>query len=202
MVGFPMLRNVMVYLVGLSGTGKLTVARELALFLDARVVDNHWINNPIFGLIENDRVTPFPTGVWDQVAKVRQAVLDTIATLSAPDANFVLTHAGHDDDRKDWEIYDAIARTAERRASVFVPVRLLCEEAELMRRVVSPERASRLKSMDPQAASREARTRDVLKVNHANQMTLDISAIGPQETARLIFEHIQARRTAELSRKS
>jgi hypothetical protein len=52
--------------------------------LNARVVDNHWINNPIFDLLDNDRVTPFPTGVWDQVAKVRHAVLDTIATLSAP----------------------------------------------------------------------------------------------------------------------
>jgi predicted kinase len=60
-----MLKNVMVYLVGFSGTGKLTVARELALPLEARVVDNHWINNPIFGLIDNDRVTSFPTGVWD-----------------------------------------------------------------------------------------------------------------------------------------
>jgi hypothetical protein len=197
-----MLKNVMVYLVGFSGTGKLTVARELALILKARVVDNQWINNPIFGLLDNDRVTPFPVGVWDQITKVRQAVLDTIAMLSAPDANFILTHAGYDNDRKDLEIYNAIEITAQRRGAIFVPVRLLCEEAELARRVVSPERASRLKSMDPKAALREARTRDVLKVNHANQMTLDISAISPQESARLILEHIQARRAAELSRKS
>jgi hypothetical protein len=197
-----MLNNVMVYLVGFSGSGKLTVARELSLLLEARVIDNQWINNPIFGMIDNDRVTPFPTGVWDQITKVRQAVLDTIATLSAPDANFILTHAGYDDDQEDWKIYHAVARTAERRKAIFVPVRLLCEEGELARRVVSPERAIRLKSMDPEAARREARNRDVLKVNHANQMTLDISAISPQESARLIVEHIQARHTAELSRKS
>jgi hypothetical protein len=86
-----MLKNVMVYLVGFSGTGKLTVGRELALLLKARVVDNHSINNPILGLIENDRVTPFPEGVWDQIAKVRQAVLDAIATLSAPESNFDMT---------------------------------------------------------------------------------------------------------------
>ena len=42
------------------------------------------LTTPIFDLLDNDRVTPFPTGVWDQVAKVRHAVLDTIATLSAP----------------------------------------------------------------------------------------------------------------------
>jgi hypothetical protein len=174
------------------GSGKLTVARELSLLLEARVIDNHWINNPIFGLIDNDRVTPFPTGVWNQISKVRQAVLDTIATLSAPEANFILTHAGYDDDREDLAIYHAIVTTAERRKALFVPVRLLCEEGELARRVVSPERASRLKSMDPEAARRDTRNREVLKVNHANQMTLDTSAISPQESARLIVEHINS----------
>lgn len=47
MVRSLMLKNVMVYLVGLSGVGKLTVARHLALLLNARVVDNRWINNPL-----------------------------------------------------------------------------------------------------------------------------------------------------------
>jgi len=187
-----MLKNVMVYLVGFSGTGKLTVARELALLLKARVVDNHWINNPILGLIDSDRVTPFPEGVWDQIAKVRQAVLDTIATLSAAESNFIMTHAGHDDDSEDWKIYNAIATAAERRGALFIPIRLLCAEKELLRRVVSSERALKVKSMDPEAASRDAKGRNVLAVNHANGLTLDITTLSPQEAACLILRHIQS----------
>jgi hypothetical protein len=57
--------------------------------LKARIVDNQWINNPILALIDSDRVTPFPEDVWDQIAKARQAVLDTIATLSAPESNLL-----------------------------------------------------------------------------------------------------------------
>jgi hypothetical protein len=199
---FPMLKNVMVYLVGFPGTGKLTVARELALLLQARVVDNHWINNPILGLIDSDRVTPFPEDVWDQIAKVRQAVLDTIAALSAPESNFIITHAGYDDDPEDWKIYNAIARAAERRGALFVPIRLLCAEEELLRRVVSSERASNLKSMDPQAASRDAKGRDVLAVSHANAKTLDVTALSPQEAARRILTHIRSFRPAAPSRDS
>ena len=192
-------KNVMVYLVGFSGTGKLTVACELKLLLKARVVDNHWINDPILGLIDSDRVTPFPEGVWDQISKVRQAVLDTIATLSAPEANFIMTHAGYDDDTEDWKIYNAIARTAERRGALFIPIRLLCAEEELLRRVVSSERALKHKSMNPGAASRDAKGRSVLAINHANGMTLDITALSPPETARLILRHIQSFSPAEPS---
>jgi hypothetical protein len=187
-----MLKNVVVYLVGFSGTGKLTVARELALLLKARVVDNHWINNPILGLIDSDRVTPFPEGAWDQIAKVRQAVLDTIATLSAPESNFITTHAGYDDDPEDWKIYNAIVRTAEHRSALFIPIRLLCAEEELLRRVVSSERALKLKSMDPVTVSRDAKGRNVLAVKHANEMTLDVTTLSPQEAARIILRHIQS----------
>jgi predicted kinase len=59
-----------VYLVGFAGTGKLTIATELALRIDARVVDNQWVNNPIFGLVQTDGVTPLPTAIWAQVDKV------------------------------------------------------------------------------------------------------------------------------------
>jgi len=186
-----MITNAIVYLVGFAGTGKLTIARELASVLNARVIDNHWINNPIFGLMDNDRVTPFPSGVWDQVDKVREAVLETIATLSAREASFILTHAGYEDDPEDRAIYHAVARTAERRSSLFVPVRLLCQEGELVRRVISPERAASLKSMNPEAASRDAKTREVLKIGHPNASTLDVTAMNVKESTAAILRHIE-----------
>src|SRR5262245_14156257 len=88
----PAMTNLFVYLVGFAGTGKLTIARAFARLVGAKVVDNHWINNPIFGLIDSDGVTPLPDEVWAQIAKVREAVLETIATLAKPETNFVLTH--------------------------------------------------------------------------------------------------------------
>ena len=42
--------NIFLYLLGFAGTGKLTIARAFARSVGAKVVDNHWINNPIFGL--------------------------------------------------------------------------------------------------------------------------------------------------------
>src|SRR3954454_9951106 len=102
------LQNVVVYLVGFAGTGKLTIATELAKMIDAKIVDNHWINNPIFGLIDSDGVSPLPPGVWDQTARVRKAVLETIATISRPDMNFIFTHEGLAGEPADEKIYSDI----------------------------------------------------------------------------------------------
>ena len=160
--------------------------------MNAKVVDNHWINNPIFGLVDNDRVTPFPVAIWDQIDKVRDAVLTTIATISRPETSFILTHAGYDDQPEDRKIYDAIAAAAARRNAGFVPVVLICDEAELVKRIASPERAVRLKSMNVIAAQRDARGRTPLTPAHPNTMILNNSHLSPQDAATAILEHINS----------
>jgi hypothetical protein len=80
--------------------------------------------------------------------------------------------------------------TAERRNALFIPVRLLCDEEQLMKRVVSPERAAHMKRMNPVAAAEELRTQTPLLTHHANELTLETSASTPNASARLIFDHI------------
>src|SRR3954453_13023940 len=85
--------NIFLYLLGFAGTGKLTIARAFARSAGAKGVDNHWINNPIFGLIDADGVSPLQDAVWSQTAKVREVGLETIATPAKRGATFVFTHA-------------------------------------------------------------------------------------------------------------
>src|SRR3954452_4536947 len=135
--------NIFLYLLGFAGTGKLTIARAFARSAGAKIVDNHWINNPIFGLIDSDGVSPLPPGVWDQTARVRKAVLETIATISRPDMNFIFTHEGLAGEPADEKIYSDIRATAHRRGAAFFPVRLICSEGELVRRIQSSGRAQK-----------------------------------------------------------
>lgn len=186
-----MVQNVFVLLLGFPGVGKLTIAQELGAALPAQVVDNHWINNPILALLADDGLGKLPDTVWEQTAKVRQAVLDTIATLCAPHANFILTNAGIQDDARSLASYEQLKHASDRRRALFVPVRLLCDEDELVRRVTSPSRRDRLKSIDPEAARQRSRMATVLDPKHSNSLTIDVTAASADEATKTIHKHVK-----------
>ncbi|TPJ31405.1 chloramphenicol phosphotransferase [Mesorhizobium sp. B2-7-2] len=186
-----MVQNVFVLLLGFPGVGKLTIARELGAALPARVIDNHWINNPILALLADDGLGKLPDAVWEQTAKVRQAILDTIATLCAPAANFIFTNSGIQEDARSLASYEQLKDASDRRRALFVPVRLLCDEDELVRRVTSPTRRDRLKSIDPEAARRRSRMASVLDPKHPNSLTVDVTAISVEEATKKIHEHVK-----------
>jgi len=181
--------GILVHLLGPAGVGKLTVAQVLAPLLQARVVDNQWINNPIFGLLDNDRTSPFPTAVWMEIDKVRSAVLETIARISPPEASYILTNELYDDESEDRMVAGMVMDAARRRGSPYVPIRLQCVGVELAKRVVADERAMRLKSMDPNAAHQNA-LRPVLVTGSPNELTLDTSGLSPRAIAEKIAAHI------------
>ena len=47
--------SVFVLLLGFPGVGKLTIAKELGSLISAKIVDNHWFNNPILRLLDEEQ---------------------------------------------------------------------------------------------------------------------------------------------------
>lgn len=183
-------------LVGLPGTGKYTIAREMRARLEARglpgrLVDNHYVNNPIFGLLELDGITPLPPPVWDRVAEVRDAIVSTIETLSPPGwwvifTNHLVDHPG------DVAWVERLALLAERRGSRLVVVRLLCSLEELRRRRVRPGRRERMKQTDvSDLDARHPRERP-LDPGLVGGLTLDVTELAPGDAADRILTHAEA----------
>ncbi|MDJ0953261.1 MAG: hypothetical protein QNJ81_06240 [Acidimicrobiia bacterium] len=182
-------------LTGFPGTGKLTVARAMAAQLEAagqtvRIVDNHWINNPIFGLIAQDGVTPLPPAVWDRVGEVAAAVVSTVETITPAHWHVIFT--AYLDGESDTGTVPRLEAVAAARGSIFVPVRLLCDPAENAKRIVSLERRGLLKSVDPVEPYRLADKGPPYDPQHGNQMDLDITALDPEGAAALILQHTAA----------
>jgi len=187
----PMTKNMIVYLIGFPGSGKLTVARELARLLPSIVVDNHFVNNVIFSLIDPDGRSKLPQSVWVNVRKVREAVFDTIQHLSKPDRNFILTNAlidGLEADRRCFEEVQALARARGAKFHVF---RLLVSTDELCRRIASSGRAELFKEIDVDAAKERAETEDVFVPKECPYTDLDTTSMSASECASEIMSKIR-----------
>jgi hypothetical protein len=175
-------------LVGFPGVGKLTIARALSRSIEATIVDNHWINDPILRLLPKSN-SAVPEPVWPQVAKVRGAVLETIATLAPHESNFIFTYAGSNEDDADRAAFEQYRNVAMRRNACFVAVRLLYGEDELVRRIQSAERRGR-KLTDPNEAIENFRSFSPLDPNIPDSLTLDVTHLTADEAAARVLDHL------------
>ena len=184
------LENTIIYLLGFAGAGKYTIGKELQKQTGAKLVDNHYILNPIFGLIHQDGISPLPAKVWDYCWQVHYAVFGAIKELSPKEWSFIFTNGLVHGDPESKGLYQNIVQVAEHRNSRLVPVRLLCEGEELARRIVSADRRERMKDTNASGARDRFARLEVFKPGHPNTLSLDVTHLQPGQSAEAILEHI------------
>lgn len=190
-----MFENTILHLIGFAGTGKRTIAQAIvAAAPNFRLVDNHFINNVIFGVIQADGKTKLPRQVWDRVGEVRDVVLQTIRELSPPSFSFIFTNEMIEGSEKDQQTFEKFRMTAEARGAFYLPVRLIISVAENRRRIVEPERAQLSKTILEEAAIVNARDHEVLKPAAVPYISVDVTDLSPDEAARRILSEAAALR--------
>ena len=186
------LENTIVALIGFAGTGKYTIGRELCERTGARLIHNHLINNPIFAVVNADGVTSLPPGIWDRVREIRATVYQAIRELSPPEMSFVITTELRESNPLDHLAFQNLAELAAARQSRFVPIRLICGVDELCRRVADPGRVAMLKEISPELARKKSLEDEVLKVQHPNLRTLDVTKRTASGSVDAILDEISA----------
>ena len=131
-----------------------------------------------------------PAGVWDKVKTIRTIVYDSIREMSPPNLSFVFTIELIEGKAGEQEAFDDLKELATARNSLFVPVRLLCDVDELCRRVASPGRIAMIKAISPEAARQKSADYGVLKAEHPNSRTIDVTRKSPSDSADVILAEI------------
>ena len=173
-----------IYLIGKPGTGKYTIAQELAKF-GFVVCDNQLINNPIFALLNYDGFSKIPEDGWNAIGQIRTVILDFIAIEQ--NHNYVLTNCLYEDEG-DRKCYSQVESMALKRGSLFAPVKLLISEEEHLKRITEPSRRARWKSIDPQDVYQ---TEPLITLEHPHLLELDVSQLSAAQVAENILKHIQ-----------
>ena len=133
-------QNVLVHLLGFPGTGKYTIAQEMARQSGMRLVDHHLINNPVLSLLQLDGKTPLPPEVWENTRKIWEVVKDTMVNLSPRHFSFVMTNFLCDGDAGDKDYQHSVRDAIQRRGGVYIPVRLLVTSVdEHVKRITAPD---------------------------------------------------------------
>ena len=181
-----------IYLIGLAGTGKLTIAKAIQRQFDCLLVDNHLINNVVFSLIDPDGVTPVRQEVWSKVIAIRSIALATIRDHSRRNRNFVFTNELLAGNARHEQFFADVRDLAQARGATLLPVRLLIDPEELARRVVSPGRTEAFKDINAAGARERAATCTLLQPAGVDCMNLDVTALTAEEAASRILAHAEA----------
>ena len=177
-------QTIITYLIGLSGTGKYTIAKQIALH-DYKIVDNHLINNPIFSLLDIDSITPIPFAAWQAIVPIRNAVFNFVAQEKTKNYLFTneLLEVGHD-----RVIYEKVKDLAIQRDSIFIPIKLLISSQERAKRITSLERKNRFKlTIDTRYLDSHT---DLITFDHPHMMTLDVTNLSAHEASEKIMQHV------------
>lgn len=183
-------------LLGFPGTGKYTVAKAMVAELERRgetvkLVDAHYVNNPVFGLIHQDGMTPLPAAVWPIVRRVREALMDAIEELSPPEYSFIFTNFVTQEEVQGpvATYFERLHRLAESKGGQLHITRLTCETDELCRRIVGSDRVARLKMTNAEKVRALSKSHRIYEPPDGSALTLDVTELAPSDAALRILEH-------------
>ena len=187
--------NCIVLLMGFPGAGKRTVGDALALKMGARFSDHHDLVDPILKLWGDDYnvmwdMTP---AMWDKFNAVHDVYLSTIADACSKDSSFIITEMMFDQDPFHKIFYDKVLSVVQKRQAHFFPIRLVCDEDELAKRVQSDGRKQYFKTRDVELSRRRSKENEVFYSHHANELTINNTHLSPDDVSELIIKHIKSK---------
>jgi len=181
-----------IYLLGPPAVGKFTVAKAIAEINGAAVVDNQLINLPIFSLLTGWPDAEVTEGMWREIDFVRDAVFRIIEEVAPRSVSYVLTNA-LEEEPEAYVLYERVKRIAASRGSLFLPVVLMCEREEQLRRIPDPSRTQRLKTDDRERAKEYLESTTFFTPGEEDLLTIDTTTMSPGRAADLVMARLLGR---------
>ncbi len=185
-------QNYIILLTGLPGVGKRTVAEVIAKHTNIRFSDHHDLTDPILKLFGDDYqifwdLTP---DMWGKLNAVIDVYLSAIADVCSRNDSFILTEMMFDQQPYHKIFYDKVLEVVKKRGATFIPIRLLCDEEELAKRVQSEDRKKYFKTRDPELSRKRSKEITVFYSHHPNEVTINNTNKSPEEVCNSILEAI------------
>lgn len=186
--------NRIILLMGFAGTGKRTVGEALSHKTHFKYVHHHsWID-PILNLLGDDYNVwwELKEPAWEKLNAARDVIFSTIADVCPPSSSFIISFEMIDKDPYHKIFYNKVMEIVDKRKAHFLPVRLTCNEAELVTRIQSEDRKKYFKTRDVELIQMRSREHEVFHTNHPDEITIDTTAKSPEQVVKIIMDKLDA----------
>ena len=191
--------NTIILLTGIAGTGKKTIGETITqIDPNFKLAHHHDYLDPILKLLDDHPFDDNATSVWnslnekgwDALTKARGVIFDTIANACPSESSFVITYELLNNNVYHQAIFNEIADLAKKRNASFIPVRLICDLDELIKRLTHEKRKNYYKTQDVALIKARFAQDEVFKSQLATELTLDVSKLTPNESASKILSWV------------
>ncbi|QOD38852.1 DEAD/DEAH box helicase family protein [Candidatus Wolbachia massiliensis] len=126
-----------VYIIGFSGSGKLSTAIELSNMIDALIVNSNFSNNiqvrSIYdNVFEYDQI---PEEVQDRIYNVAQIMLQAIEAYPIHSKNYIFIDELMKNNDHNIKMYNSVVELSKRMDTKILPIVLKCNLPTLQKRI-------------------------------------------------------------------
>ncbi|MEL6687488.1 MAG: hypothetical protein AAFP97_07685 [Pseudomonadota bacterium] len=167
------------------GVGKLTIAKQLAAMLDAKLLDNHSVYNVAFALTEYKSKV-----YYDTIRSVRAIAYERIHELPS-DIPVILTNAHARDSEWGNECWDNAIHLAKQTNRPHIVILLDCSREENARRIQGVDREAFRKPRDPALFRQGTEDRALIDRGADALLRLDVTDLTAQAAAMRMAEWLK-----------
>lgn len=180
--------KIVVFIYGIPATGKLTIGRELSKRTGFTLLHNHLILDIIYNLYG-----------WESIEgqKMRETMYFALTkSLINQNKNIIYTHVYQPNYVYPSGISDTlfiakIKNIAEKNGYIFFPVQLICDNKELLKRVVTPSRKINSKVNTKKDLMEWLSNEDyTIPLKFPFNITINNTNISPIKAANMIIKNI------------
>ena len=137
-------------------------------------------------MLDLDGVTPIPENAWAPVRKIRKIILEFISFDE--ESNYIFTNELFEAEN-DWRVYRQVKETADKRGSLFIPVKLAVSPDERARRITNPERLARFKTTNLAEIQLK---KELIKIDNPHLLELDVTNLRPVQASTEILNYVES----------
>lgn len=188
-----MLTNNIILLMGIAGTGKLTIGEAIVKqHPNFKLSTPDSSLDPVLKLLGDDEQVFWSLDEkgWAAVNQALDVVLYTIAEVCPKEKVFVITSEMLAGNPYHQNYFERVQQAATKRGATLTPVRLICELDELVERVQNKSRFAYFKTRDVELIKKRFAEEEVFFSGLPNELTLDVTHITPEVSAEKIMQWV------------